>query len=256
MRSTVRSTRPLAVAALAAGVALPAASASAATLGLDQRCYVAGEQASLSGSGFLPRTPVTVTRDGAQLLSATADNSGAMRGTKIPVPQVPDGLVEAQTEVVASDGSSTAKAMMNVVRLGATFSPREGNFRTLRVSHVVSGFGLAETRPSIYLHYVSPTAQKAKVGETPPRQAATTLQTSTGKSGATVKSTTQPGVKTVRIGLLRGPCGVLRTSPRRLFPFKAETGTWRLQYDTSPKYTRGRSNSSFFWVSTSVKISG
>lgn len=240
----------VAVLATAAALPLVPASAQAATLGLDQRCYVAGEQASLSGSGFAARSSVNVTRDGNQLLTATADNSGSMRGTKIQVPQVPEGLVESQTEVTATDGTSSAKAMMNVVRLGATFSPQDGNFRTLRVSHVISGFGLSETKPSIYLHYVSPTAQKAAVP-------ATQQQTGSSKSGGTTtKSQTQPGVKTIRIGLLRGPCGVLRTSPRRLFPFKAETGKWRLQYDTRPRYAKGTASSSFFWVASTVKISG
>ena len=216
MLRSLRVPRHTAAVIAVGGALLSATTASAATLGLDQRCYVAGELASLSGSGFLPRAEVNVSRDAQQVLSTSADNSGAMRGSKLPVPKLPDGVVEAQAEVVATDGQISAKAMMNVVRLGAAFSPNEGNFRTLRVRHVVSGFGLAETRPSIYLHYVSPTAQKARVGET--TSSASRQQTSRGKSGATVKTAKQPGVKTVRLGLLRGPCGVLRTSPRRRVP--------------------------------------
>lgn len=243
---------------------LAASTAHAATLGLDERCYVAGEQASLSGSGFLSQSSVAVTLDGSPLLSAVADNSGAIRGTKIRVPQVAEGEVESQSEVVATDGARTARALMNVVRLGAEFTPQQGNFRTLKVRHVVSGFGLSETRPSIYLHYVSPSVVAAEAREAKQtkrdaanRQAARRLRVTsqTTKAGGSRVPAKQPGIKTIRLGLLRGPCGVLRTSPRRLFPFKAESGTWRLQYDTSPRYTRGTAKSSFFWVAQTVKIS-
>ena len=62
--------------------------------------------------------------------------------------------------------------------------------------------------------------------------------------------------ETIRLGQLRGPCGVLKTSPRRLFPFKAATGEWLLQYDTRPRYTRGTSTSTFLWSSRKITIAG
>lgn len=233
---------------LATPLAAAASSASAATLGLDQRCYVAGEQASFSGSGFTARSAVTVNRVAEPVASATADNSGAIRG-KLLVPEVGFGLVESQVEVVASDGTNSARAFLNIAKVGAAFTPTTGDPKTLRVSHVVSGFGLAEEKPSIYLHYVSPDAQKVVTKPT------TTKVPKTG-GGTTTTQTDAPGVKSIRLGQLRGPCGVLRTSPRRLFPFKVTPGKWRLQYDTRPLYTKGTASSSFLWVSQSVTIDG
>ena len=58
----------------------------------------------------------------------------------------------------------------------------------------------------------------------------------------------------LRLGQLRGPCGVLRTSPRRLFPFKTTPGKWLLQYDTRPLYTRGTTASTFLWVAQRITI--
>jgi hypothetical protein len=258
-RRTVPRRTALSVVALSTAAALSgaAAPAQAATLGLDQRCYVTGEQAWISGSGFAPRAPITVTRGAepvptASASGAAADNSGAFRRT-ILVPEVPGGLVESQVEVTATDGTATGRTFLNIARVTASFAPTTGDLRTLRVSHVVSGFGLAEERPSIYLHYVSPAAQKAA------QKAASTGGTSTLSAqqktgGSTVAPTDPPGVRTYRLGLLRGPCGVLRTSPRKLFPFKTTDGSWLLQYDTRPRYTRGTSGSSFLWVARTVKI--
>lgn len=230
------------------GVGVLAQTAQAATLGLDQRCYVAGEQASVSGSGFTPKAPITLTRGGDPITGALTDNSGAVRG-QLLVPDVGFGLVESQVEVVASDGTTSARALLNIARVGAAFTPTTGDPRTLRVSHVISGFGLAETKPSIYLHYVSPAAQKVVTKPT-------TTKTPRAGGGTTTTMVDAPGVKSIRLGQLRGPCGVLRTSPRKLFPFKTTPGKWRLQYDTRPLYTRGTATSSFLWVSQSFTIDG
>jgi hypothetical protein len=245
--------RLVAIAAASASLAAPSI-AGAATLGLDQRCYVTGEQAWISGSGFAPRSPITVTRgtDVVPTPAATADNSGAFRRTLL-VPEVPGGLVEGQIEVSATDGTATARTFLNIARVTASFSPTEGDLRTLRVSHVVSGFGLAEDRPSIYIHYVSPAAQKA-TQKSVATGGTSTLSAQQKTGGSTVAAADPPGVRTYRLGLLRGPCGVLRTSPRKLFPFKTTTGTWLLQYDTRPRYTRGTAGSSFLWVARKVTV--
>lgn len=253
-RTVPRRTAASAVVLALAALTVPAA-AGASTLGVDQRCYVTGEQAGLSGSGFTARTAITVTRDGETVPTptATTDNSGAFRSSLL-VPEVPGGLVESQVEVTATDGASTARTFLNVARVSAAFTPTTGDLRTLRVSHVISGFGLAEDRPSIYLHYVSPAAQKATKSTTSATTLAASSATKTG--GSTVTAADPPGVKTIRLGLLRGPCGVLRTSPRKLFPFKTTDGTWLLQYDTRPRYTKGTASSTFLWIARKVTIAG
>ena len=168
------------------------------TLGVDQRCYVTGEQAGLSGSGFTARTAITVTRDGEAVPTptATTDNSGAFRSSLL-VPEVPGGLVESQVEVTATDGASTARTFLNVARVSAAFTPTTGDLRTLRVSHVISGFGLAEDRPSIYLHYVSPAAQKATKSTKPAaKRTATTAKKGAASTKAAAKSTGTAAKKT------------------------------------------------------------
>ncbi|MEH3053032.1 MAG: hypothetical protein PGN13_03355 [Patulibacter minatonensis] len=255
-----RPTLGACVAPAALALALVVAPAShAATLGLDQRCYVTGEQAGITGSGFAARTAITLDRAGESVAAATptlTDNSGAFRRTLL-VPEVPGGLVESQVEVTATDGTSTARTFLNIAAVTANFAPATGDLRTLRVSHVVSGFGLAEDRPSIYVHYVSPAAQKVATKNVAGATVTTTSATATGApktGGSTVSAPDPAGVKTVRLGQLRGPCGVLRTSPRKLFPFKATDGTWLLQYDTRPRYTRGTTGSSFLWVARKVTV--
>lgn len=239
----MRRAASIAVAALCLGAS---GSAHAATLGLDQRCYVAGEQASISGSGFSPRTAVTLNRGTTPVTGATADNSGAVRGTML-VPEVGFGLVESQVEVTASDGTNSATAFLNIAKVSASYTPNTGEPKSMRVSHVVSGFGLAETKPSIYLHYVSPEAQKVVTKPT-------TTKTPKAGGGTTTTQVDAPGVKSLRLGQLRGPCGVLRTSPRRLFPFKTTPGKWLLQYDTNPLYTRGTTASTFLWVAQRITL--
>jgi hypothetical protein len=78
---------------------------------------------------------------------------------------------------------------------GADFAPSSGNPQTLRVHFTVARFG--RNRP-IYLHYIGPNHHLKR---------------------------------TVRLGTTGGRCGYLRTGRRRLFPFSAAPGTWRLRFD-------------------------
>jgi hypothetical protein len=265
-RSLTHLRSPVAGVALAALLPmLAAAPAHAASLGLDQRCYVAGETAAVSGSGFSPRVPITITRGADTITGAVSDSSGSVRKTFL-VPDITSGLAETQVEVSASDGVTSSHAYLNIATVGAAFTPTAGDPQTLRVSHSVSGFGLAEVKPSIYLHYVSPTAQKTPKSTTKTPATTTSAATSGGTNGFRLQTTSPttpqatpadpPGVKSIRLGQLRGPCGVLRTSPRKLFPFKAEKGQWLLQYDTRPHYTKGTTNSPFLWVSSKVTVKG
>jgi hypothetical protein len=256
-RSVPRRLAPVAVAA--ASLVAPAL-APAATLGLDQRCYVSGEQAGISGSGFLPGTTLTLERGTDTVPDTLTDNSGAFRRTLL-VPEIGTDVIETQVHVSASDGTSTAHSYLNITRTLATFTPQDGDLRTLRARHIVSGFGLSEVRASVYLHYVSPEAQRvakratASGGATGAAARVTTpLSSSVKTGGSTVAAADPAGVKSIRLGLLRGPCGVLRTSPRKLFPFKAASGTWLLQYDTNPRYVPGTTASTFYWVARKVTI--
>jgi hypothetical protein len=223
------------VPALALFVCL-APAAGAATLGVDRECYVAGQAVVLDGSGFAPLVSVPVLLGGQPTAAGQSDSSGSIH-RQLVAPVLPAGLTEGQVEVDASDGTTPANAFLNVVVRGADFTPKTGDPHTLMVQQLISGFGLAQTRPAVYLHYVPP---GYKPGATPGTASAATAASGT--------------VRTRRLGIARGPCGVLRTSPRRLFPFKITPGTWTLQYDTNAKYTPGVSNSSFYWVARKLIV--
>ena len=61
--------------------------------------------------------------------------------------------------------------------------------------------------------------------------------------------------RTIRLGRTQGPCGSIeRTNRRPLFPFRAERGTWKLQFDTSKRFRRGTTASDFAFYTIAVRI--
>jgi hypothetical protein len=107
--------------------------------------------------------------------------------------------VAAAAPALASDGPR-ATASARCKAFGADFAPSSGDPQKLRVRFTVAKFG--RNRP-VYLHYVGPNHHLKR---------------------------------TVRLGTARGRCGYLRTAKRRLFPFTAARGTWRLRFDTRRNY--------------------
>lgn len=215
------------VVALAAAV--PAA--HAAEIHLDRACYADPAQRAdaivLAGSGFTPNAAYQVTLDGRPLPNGTgtSDGTGAVAGN-LPAPSltttVGQKVYQHTFTLGAMEGANAPTAQFTVSKLFATFTPASGNPKTLKVRFKLYGFGLAgATAPAIYLHYVRPDG---------------TLQ------------------KTYRLGTGRGPCGSLSTSRRRLFPFAARRGSWKLQFDTSRRYVRGTSSSSFLFYTLGVTV--
>lgn len=223
-----RQLMSLLAAAGAALVAVPAA-APAAQIAVDHVCYAdPGQRAdtvALTGSGFVPNAPYALTIDGRPVATGTADPTGAL-SHPLTVPSL-DGTVGRGTlhhtfTVAAQDGTSTATAALSVSKLFATFKPAAGNPKTLKVRFSLYGFSLAGRQsPPIYVHYVRPDGR--------------------------VK-------QTFRLGVGRGPCGSMRSSLRRLFPFRTSRGAWKLQFDTSKRYRRGTPKSTFLFYTLGVTI--
>ena len=72
----------------------------------------------------------------------------------------------------------------------------------------VFGFGLVTANPIVYLHYVRPNGKLKR---------------------------------TIRLGRAQGVCGqIKRTARKKLFPFSAERGKWKLQFDTRRRYRKGQ----------------
>jgi hypothetical protein len=209
-------------------LAAPSAEA-AAELTTNRVCYLQQQAAptvSVNGAGFPASSPYTVALDGAPLPGGTGqtDDAGAMTGTFGPA--LAEGELERRFDLAVGSGQSTAATSFTVTRFNADFRPQKGNPARLRVRFSVHGFNLkqraSDAEKDVWLHYVRPNGKRRK---------------------------------SIRIGRTQGHCGSIeRTNRRPLFPFRAERGTWRLQFDTSRRYVRGTTRSPFAFYSIGVRI--
>jgi hypothetical protein len=200
--------RPLPVMLLAAVAAALAVvlSASAAVAGskpqivLDPGCYLSSGGGLLTGSGFRPNGTWTAKLAGTkQIGTGHIDARGAIRA-RFTAPKYHGTQGTRQLTLSVTDGPHVASTTFLMTPLDASFSPRTGDPRTLRVRWRVLGLG---PRHGVYVHYVQP--------------------------NGTLK-------RTLRIGTTRGDCGSLKTGPIALFPFRYSYGTWTFQIDASREY--------------------
>jgi hypothetical protein len=216
VRSTALAT------ALAIAAAAPAA-ASAAQIQTDRGCYQDHTgTVAVSGNGFDANQPYSVSLDGKQLGTgaSTTDAAGGIAGS-FEAPQLSGDAVHTYTLTV-TQGANTATTTFAVTPFLADFTPGSGNPKTLRVRFKIFGFGLVTPHPTAYLHYVRPNGK--------------------------VK-------RTIRLGKAQGTCGqISRTARKKLFPFRAGRGTWRLQFDTHKRYRKGKPGVDFLYYSISVTI--
>jgi hypothetical protein len=212
---------------LALALAAPSA-ASAASIAVDRGCYANPSQRAdtvrLTGAGFTPSAQYQVTLDGQPLPggTGTTDAAGNLTGS-FTSPELDRGVREHTYRLSVQEGANAPETRFTVAQLMAAFTPATGDPKTLKVRFKLSGFGLSgRTAPPVYVHYVRP--------------------------GGKVH-------KTVKLGTGRGACGSIeRTARRRLFPFAARRGTWTLQFDSSSKYRKGTSKSTFLFFAVAVKI--
>jgi hypothetical protein len=216
VRSTALAT------ALTIAAAAPAA-ASAAQIQTDRGCYQDNTgTVAVSGNGFDASQPYSVSLDGKQLGTgaSTTDAAGGIAGS-FEAPQLSRDAVHTYTLTV-TQGANTATTTFSVTPFLADFTPGSGNPKTLRVRFKIFGFGLVTPHPAAYLHYVRPNGK--------------------------VK-------RTIRLGKAQGTCGqISRTARKKLFPFRAERGTWRLQFDTHKRYRKGKPGVDFLYYSLSDTI--
>ncbi len=212
----------LVLALAAALAAVP--SAVAATLKTDTRCYQASQTQDVvvSGTGYTPLKPVSISRDGEAFGTATADAGGAF-AVKFPADELGRKDLEKVFTLTATDAAvNTAATRYRTSKVFADFSPHSGDPQRLMVRFAIQGFGLVRQQASVYLHYVAPNGRSRR---------------------------------DVRLGTARGTCGkISRSKLRHLFPFEAERGRWILQFDTNRKYTRATTKSPYIWVRKPVQI--
>ena len=208
----LRPTRILARCALGASLLLAVAAAlagaaAAATLTTDFPCYFEKKTLTWTAIGFAKETDYRLTVDGTEVGSGKTNADGNATGT-LTSANLPRNTGEKRFVLAISDGTTSAEAPFRVSEFNADFAPSSGDPQTLKVRFSIFGFG---ARKTIFLHYLRP-----------------------GVSGSRAVA------KTVRLGKVKGVCGkIKRTKKRRLFPFDATSGEWRLQFDTRRVYKPG-----------------
>lgn len=184
------------------GVLAP--SAMGATLISDRECYREGERASFLGSGFPPGQQVAVTLDGQQLRTAEpvlADAVGNVSGAIPTLPAIPRSERKRTLTItqVANPALTTSKVFRETKLYVVTKPSRFRPGRRLRVR--AGGFYGAGKR--LFAHVRGPRKRN------------------------------------IRIGGVKGPCGKVSPTKRRLLKKGDRPGRYRIQFDTVRQF-RGR----------------
>jgi hypothetical protein len=194
------SRRAAAVIALAAVLAAGATAADAATVSTPETCYSSRQPVDYVGTEFRPNAKYTVFVAGRQVDTGKVSRFGDLGGNfKAPVPST-SIAGERTFTLTVTDGQRRASTRFRSTKFGADFKPDSGDPATLRVKFYAFDFGAKRT---VYLHYVRPN-RKVRL--------------------------------TIKLGETGGPCGTAVSAKRRIFPFSAAPGNWRLQFDTVVKY--------------------
>lgn len=177
-----------------------AGTASAATVSTPERCYSSREPVDYVGTEFRPGAEYDAYVAGRRVAGGRVSRFGDLAGHfRAPVPA--RGRPGERTfTLTVTDGVRRASTRFRSTIFGADYRPDQGDPATLRVRFYAFDFGRGRT---VYLHYVSP-SRRLRL--------------------------------TVRLGTTAGPCGTVSTPLRRIFPFRAAAGSWRLQFDTRRRY--------------------
>jgi hypothetical protein len=177
-----------------------AAPGHAATLSTPERCYSSREPVDYVGTEFRPGARYGVYMAGRRVAGGRVSRFGDLSGDfRAPAPA--RGRPGERTYLLTvTDGVRRASTRFRSTIFGADFRPDRGDPATLRVRFYAFDFGRGRT---VYLHYVAPNRRLRK---------------------------------TVRLGRTGGPCGTVSTPLRRIFPFRAASGSWRLQFDARRRY--------------------
>jgi len=202
--------------AIAAGsLALPAAAAAEATLGVDPvaSCYREQSRVNLSATGFTPNGEVVFTRDGVPVGDPVRADPGGELNPNLILP----GLVSGQrrlTYVATDQANNTVVAHVSllVTATDVTLTPAGGPPNRLLTIRARGFFG----GRTLYAHVV-------RAGKKP------------GKA------------RNLRVSSIKGSCKTA-TARKRLFSKKTNPGHYRVQFDTFRHYQGDRSVSTDFAV--------
>ncbi len=181
----------------------------------------------VSGNQFAPNADYQISLDGQPIPGGTGktDALGAIGPGEFRAPSLAAlNRHQRKWKLRVDSGAQSAETSFFTSDVFADFSPQKGRPSTLKVRFVANGFNLEQNpkAPAVYLHYIRPNGKRKK---------------------------------TFKLGTATGACGELkRTAQRRLFPFSAEKGLWKLQVDTNKRYKRGTSSSTFAFYTIGVRI--
>jgi hypothetical protein len=186
--------------AMAAVFGAPA-TASAADVTVDQPCYAEGRTIMASGSGYTPNSIATLTLDGTTY-SADTDATGSF-STTLSAPTTALKHPGAQQYTLSArdvDSGAETNTTINVAKTGVDGFPGQSKPHK-RITWNIAGF---PGQKAIYGHW--------RFG---------------GKTRANH-----------RMGVPKGPCGVLRVKARQIEANKIRFGTWTVQFDFNRVYDK------------------
>jgi hypothetical protein len=186
--------------AMAAVFGAPA-SASAADVAVDQPCYAEGRTITAAGSGYTPNSTATLTLDGTTY-SADTDATGSF-STTLSAPKTALKHPGAQQYTLSArdvDSGADTNTTINVAKTGVDGFPGQSKPHK-RITWNIAGL---PGQKAIYGHW--------RFG---------------GKTRANH-----------RMGVPKGPCGVLRVKARQIEASKIRFGTWTVQFDFNRVYDK------------------
>jgi len=205
--------------AIAVGALLPAGALARPSLSFDAPCYSAGDTIAYSGGGYTPDGEVNMFFGTAGKLvgryATHADATGALSG-RLDAPD-PGRFMDS-----AEDAAEVGVSANDQARLDADAGPEESvGFATFRLSR----FGFRMRTPG----------NRDMTPRRPVRFEVTGYTNAVGRPAFLHYRRAGRTLETVRLGTLRGPCGDLKKSLRRAFPFRpVPAGEYKLAVTTSP----------------------
>lgn len=188
--------------ALVGGVLAAPASASAAAITVNQQCYAESHAITISGSGFTPNATASVSGGGISA-AATTDATGSFTTTAVaPLTTLKHPGAQQITLTATDDsiGQAVATTQVNVAKLGVDGVPARSRPHR-RITWNIAGFIGGK---AVYGHW------RFK-----------------GKTRANH-----------RMGVPRGPCGVLKVKARQIEARKVRFGRWKVQFDFKKRYSK------------------
>jgi hypothetical protein len=186
------------LAMLATGALAAPATASAATVSVNQECFAENDDITLTGSGFTPNTTVTLTLDGTTS-AVDSDATGAFV-TTLTAPELALKHPGAQQVTISVRDTTSGEELatsVNVAKTGVDAFPTRSRPHK-RITWYITGF----VGSAVYGHWRFKGRTRADH----------------------------------RMGVPKGPCGVLKVKARQIEASRVRFGLWTIQFDFNKHY--------------------